>query len=80
MDLMAEVATTRILLVDDDVELAELVGEYLTREGFTLDAETDGTHALDRAISGDYTGRPRMSPVRIEFGHRVWRGGMDFDD
>jgi len=40
--------------VDDDVELAELVGEYLIREGFTLDAETDGTHALDRALSGDY--------------------------
>ena len=49
-----EVGATRVLLVDDDVELAELVGEYLTREGFTLDAETDGTHALDRAISGDY--------------------------
>ena len=49
-----EVGSTRVLLVDDDVELAELVGEYLTREGFTLDAETDGTHALDRAISGDY--------------------------
>jgi two-component system, OmpR family, response regulator CpxR len=47
-------AMTRVLLVDDDVELAELVGEYLTREGFTLDAETDGTHALDRAVSGDY--------------------------
>ena len=47
-------AMTRVLLVDDDVELAELVGEYLTREGFTLDAETDGTHALDRALSGDY--------------------------
>ena len=47
-------AVTRVLLVDDDVELAELVGEYLTREGFTLDAETDGTHALDRAVSGDY--------------------------
>jgi two-component system response regulator CpxR len=30
-----------------------LVGEYLTREGFA-DAETDGTHALDRAVSGDY--------------------------
>ena len=44
----------RVLLVDDDVELAELVGEYLTREGFALDAETDGTHALDRAVSGDY--------------------------
>ena len=40
-----EMAVTRVLLVDDDVELAELVGEYLTREGFTLDAETDGTRA-----------------------------------
>ena len=49
-----EGAVTRVLLVDDDVELGELVGEYLTREGFTLDAETDGTHALDRAVSGDY--------------------------
>jgi len=49
-----EMAVTRVLLVDDDVELAELVGEYLTREGFTLDAETDGTHALDRAVSGEY--------------------------
>src|SRR5262245_26738482 len=49
-----EVGSTRVLLVDDDVELAELVGEYLTREGFTLDAETDGSHALDRALSGDY--------------------------
>jgi two-component system, OmpR family, response regulator CpxR len=49
-----EMAVTRVLLVDDDVELAELVGEYLIREGFTLDAETDGTHALDRAVSGDY--------------------------
>ena len=51
---VSEVPATRVLLVDDDVELAELVGEYLTREGFTLDAETDGTHALGRAISGDY--------------------------
>ena len=49
-----DTAGIRVLLVDDDVELAELMGEYLTREGFTLDAETDGTHALDRAVSGDY--------------------------
>src|SRR5258707_13876434 len=45
---------TRVLLVDDDAELAELVGEYLAREGFSLDAETDGTRAVDRAASGDY--------------------------
>ncbi len=45
---------TRVLLVDDDAELAELVSEYLAREGFSLDAETDGTRAVDRAASGDY--------------------------
>jgi len=50
----SEMGVVRVLLVDDDVELAELVGEYLTREGFALDPETDGTHALDRAVSGDY--------------------------
>ena len=47
-------STTRVLLVDDDVELAELVGEYLAREGFVLDAEADGTRAVDRVVSGDY--------------------------
>jgi len=45
---------TRVLLVDDDVELAELVGEYLAREGFELDAEEDGTRAMGRLASGDY--------------------------
>jgi DNA-binding response OmpR family regulator len=47
-------STTRVLLVDDDVELAELVGEYLAREGFVLDAEADGARAVDRVTSGDY--------------------------
>jgi two-component system response regulator CpxR len=47
-------STTRVLLVDDDVELAELVGEYLAREGFVLDAEADGMRAVDRVLSGDY--------------------------
>jgi two-component system response regulator CpxR len=44
----------RVLLVDDDVELAELVGEYLAREGFRLDAEEDGPRGVDRVLSGDY--------------------------
>jgi two-component system, OmpR family, response regulator CpxR len=44
----------RVLLVDDDEELAELVGEYLAREGFVLDAEGDGTRGVNRALSGDY--------------------------
>jgi two-component system response regulator CpxR len=40
--------------VDDDAELAELVSEYLAREGFSLEAEVDGTRAIDRVVSGDH--------------------------
>ena len=47
-------AVTRVLLVDDDAELAELVSEYLAREGFSLEAEVDGTRAIDRVVSGDH--------------------------
>src|SRR2546430_16581041 len=47
-------AVTRVLLVDDDAELAELVGEYLAREGFSLEAEVDGTRPIDRAVAGDH--------------------------
>ena len=49
-----QTSVTRVLLVDDDAELAELVGEYLAREGFSLDAEADGTRAVDRVMSGDH--------------------------
>jgi DNA-binding response OmpR family regulator len=44
----------RVLLVDDDEELCELVREYLGREGFELDAEVDGGRAVERAVSGVY--------------------------
>ncbi len=46
--------TTRVLLIDDDAELAELLGEYLGREGFTLDDETDGGRAVGRLTGGAY--------------------------
>ncbi len=52
--LSAPSPVTRVLLVDDDAELAELVGEYLAREGFSLDAEADGTRAIDRVSSGEH--------------------------
>ena len=32
----------RILIIDDDVELCTLVGEYLQAEGFTVEAVHDG--------------------------------------
>ena len=38
-----------ILLVDDDTELASLLSEFLTREGFTVSAEHEGNRGLDHA-------------------------------
>lgn len=44
----------KILLVDDDVELCSLLGEFLTREGFQVECAHDGKQGLERAPSGDY--------------------------
>jgi DNA-binding response OmpR family regulator len=45
----------RILVIDDDVELCSLVGEYLEPEGFQIEAVYDGNRGLERALSGEYT-------------------------
>jgi two-component system response regulator CpxR len=37
-----------VLIVDDDVELCELVTEYLTQEGYAVECVYDGTRALER--------------------------------
>jgi len=47
----------RVLLVDDDTELGELVREYLAREGFSLEVEADGTRAVERVVAGDSPSR-----------------------
>lgn len=47
-------ADTRILLVDDDADLGDLVSEYLTGHGFLVDVEADGESGLRRSQSGDY--------------------------
>ncbi|MGH8986368.1 MAG: response regulator [Acidimicrobiia bacterium] len=39
----------RILVVDDDPTVAEIVVRYLEREGFTVDSVGDGLAAIDRA-------------------------------
>ncbi|MBX3299038.1 MAG: response regulator transcription factor [Acidobacteria bacterium] len=44
----------KVLLIDDDEELCELVSEYLGVEGFDIDAVNDGESGLDRALSGEY--------------------------
>jgi two-component system response regulator CpxR len=45
---------TRLLMVDDDIELCEMVGEYLKIEGFTVDAVHNGASGLQAAQDGDY--------------------------
>jgi two-component system response regulator CpxR len=46
--------TTRILVVDDDVELCELVDQYLRSQGFQVDAVHDGTTGVESALAGGY--------------------------
>jgi len=44
----------KILIIDDDEELCELVSEYLGVEGFDIDSVNDGEAGLKQALSGDY--------------------------
>src|ERR1700690_3907294 len=46
---------TRILVVDDDVELCELVDQYLRSQGFEIEAVHDGTAGVERALAGEYS-------------------------
>ena len=43
-----------VLLIDDDVELSELVSEYLVGEGFTVDVVHNGDSGLRRALEGGH--------------------------
>ena len=44
----------RILLADDDIELCEMLQEYLEAEGFQIEAVHNGEDALERARSNAY--------------------------
>ena len=44
----------RILVIDDDLDLSELLAKYLRREGFDVDRVHEGDTGADRALSGDY--------------------------
>jgi DNA-binding response OmpR family regulator len=45
---------TRVLLVDDDIELASMLREYLQQEGFETTAVPDGETGAGEALSGGY--------------------------
>lgn len=44
-----------ILLIDDDIELGDLLVDYLAGEGFSLEVITDGKLGLEKARSGNYS-------------------------
>jgi two-component system response regulator CpxR len=44
----------RLLVVDDDVELCALLGEFLHREGYSVQFEHDGRSGLTQAIEGGF--------------------------
>jgi len=44
----------KILIIDDDTGLCELLGSYLGSEGFDVEAAHDGALGADKALDGDY--------------------------
>lgn len=46
-----KISAPRVLMIDDDVKLTDLVGEYLTREGMDVHVIHDGAQGLERARS-----------------------------
>lgn len=45
----------RVLMVDDDIELCEMVAEYLTLEDFAVTPVHDGPSGIERARSGEFS-------------------------
>jgi DNA-binding response OmpR family regulator len=44
-----------ILVIDDDRDLCDLLGEYLRPEGFEVEAAYDGEKGLEKALTGRYS-------------------------
>ncbi|HIJ82556.1 MAG TPA: response regulator transcription factor [Desulfuromonadales bacterium] len=44
-----------ILIIDDDVDLCELLNDYLGSEGFAVEAVNNGLQGLERAVAGQHT-------------------------
>ena len=41
----------RVLIVEDDPNVAEVVGRYLVREGYSVETEADGLRGLEQALA-----------------------------
>lgn len=45
---------TKVLLIDDDVELVDMLKDYLEQEGFDVKGVHDGEEGVSEALSGQY--------------------------
>jgi len=52
-DAMKATDRATILVIDDDVEMTEMLGEYLEPEGFAVEVVHDGDSGLKRALRAD---------------------------
>jgi two-component system, OmpR family, response regulator CpxR len=49
------VSKQRVLVIDDDVELCQLLSQYLAEEGFVVEAVHSGLAGVETAISGTHS-------------------------
>ena len=45
---------SKVLIIEDELSIAELEKDYLEMDGFDVDVETDGRRGLDRALKENY--------------------------
>lgn len=72
-------ASAKVLLVDDDVELLDLLASYLERDGFEVAAACDAESGVAAALSGSHqlvaldVMMPRMTGIEAlgGFGRRA---------
>jgi two-component system, OmpR family, response regulator CpxR len=51
---MTEDNMSNILIIDDDMELTDLLDQFLSAEGFSVDAVHDGQAGVKKALNGSY--------------------------
>src|SRR5437868_889116 len=73
---MSEAGTSRILVVEDDLHLAEGMAENMRAEGYDADTAHDGKLGLEKALAGGYdllvldVMLPQMDGVAVFRGQR----------
>ena len=54
METYHETSARRILVIDDDVELCQLINRFLTQEGFEIESVNSGEAGVEQALARSY--------------------------